>query len=110
PHDRPLPPLLRAVAAISPGQGYRQLRLLRNRAQASLAQPFGSLRQRPDAVESLPRGDIERALVGAGEGDVRALARASDAAEVFAGLVEHLHADDGRDVDAILAIDRHAVC
>src|SRR6267143_1426874 len=75
----------------------------------SLAEPVGSLRQHPQAIEPFAGGDIKRSLVRSGERHVRALARRSDLAEILAGGIEDLNTRDGRDVDPILAIERHAV-
>src|SRR5262249_44204809 len=75
----------------------------------SLAQPIWSLCQRLDAIEALARRDVKSALVRSRKCDVGALASRLDRAEVAARGVEHLHTGYRRDVETVVAIDRHAV-
>src|SRR5262249_38840534 len=69
----------------------------------------GSLRQRVDTIEPFAGGDVKHALVRPAERRVGGLARHLDGAEIFSRGVEDLNAGQGGDVDAILAIERHAV-
>src|SRR5712691_12041744 len=93
--------------ALACGFGAHFIRVIR--ARCSLAEPVGSLRQHPQAIEPFAGGDIKRSLVRSGERHVRALARRSDLAEILAGGIEDLNTRDSRDVDPILAIERHAI-
>src|SRR5215471_1985457 len=76
---------------------------------ALLPQPIGTFRQRADAVEAFSSGDIEYLFARTSEGDVGALARRLDHAEICPFGIEHLDASDGGDVDAILTVDREAI-
>src|SRR5258706_7351255 len=76
---------------------------------ASFAQPVRALGLQADAIEALARADVERALVGPGEGDVRGLARYLDGAKIFVAPVEDLDASDGGHVQPPIAIHAHAV-
>src|SRR3954464_1646643 len=73
------------------------------------ADAIGPLRQHVDAIETFARRDVKHALVGAGEPRIGRLTRHLDRAEMLAGGVEHLNAGNGRDIEPILAIERHAV-
>src|SRR5262249_7308923 len=70
---------------------------------------IGTVRLQGDAIKALARGNVERASVRTGERHVRRLARHLDDAKIFAGLVEDLYAVQGRYIQPVLGIDRHAV-
>jgi len=75
----------------------------------SLAEAVRPLGKHVDAVKALARGDVKRLLAGPGEGDVSWLAGHGEGSEICSLGVEHLNAHHAGDVDAIVAIDRHAV-
>src|SRR5262249_16500667 len=78
-------------------------------APSSFPDAVGALRQHVQAIKTFARGDVEHALVRSGKAYIGGLPRHFDRAEIPARGVEYLNAGDGRDVDAILAIERHAV-
>src|SRR5215467_278956 len=75
----------------------------------SLTQAIRSLGERLHPIEPLPRREVKRLLVGSAERHVGGLAPSFDGPEILALRVEHLNAGDGRDVKAVIAVDRHAV-
>src|SRR6516162_3282193 len=78
-------------------------------ASSSFADAVGALRQGVQAIKTFARGDEEHALVRSGKANIGRLPRHLDRAEILPRGVEHLNAGEGRDVDSILAIERHAV-
>src|SRR5262245_20590173 len=78
-------------------------------APPPICHAVGALRQRLHAIEAFTRGDVERPLVRSAKRRIRRLARHLDGPEILALGVEDLHACHGGDVDAPLAIERHAV-
>src|SRR5262245_54009973 len=74
-----------------------------------LAQAIRSLGEGLYAIEPLPRRQIKRLLVGAAECHIGGLATGFDGPEILAFGIEHLNAGDGCDVEAVIAVDRHAV-
>src|SRR2546427_13267531 len=87
----------------------RALPQVSDNASSSLADAVGALRQGVQAIKTFARGDVEHALVRSGKACIGRLPRHFDRAEILARGVEHLNAGEGRDVDSILAIERHAV-
>src|SRR5215467_10178819 len=77
---------------------------------SSLAQTVRTLGQRAHSVKALTCGNIKRLLVGAGECGVGGLARDLDGPEILTLGIEHLNACDRGDKDAVVTIDRDAVC
>src|SRR5262249_61367072 len=78
-------------------------------APSSFADAVGALRQHVQAIKAFARGDVEHALVRSGKAYIGRLPRHFDRVEILARGVEYLNAGDGRDVGAIVAIERHAV-
>src|SRR5262245_39398668 len=58
-------------------------------ACASLAETVGPLGERLDPIETLARGEVERALAGPRERDIGGLAARLDGAEILALGIEH---------------------
>src|SRR5579864_2658664 len=77
--------------------------------ECSLAKAIWSLRQCFDAIEALPRRDVQRLFAGPGKSDVCRLAWYFDHAKIRALSIEYLHPCHRRNEETAFAIDSDAI-